>query len=111
RRRPGCRADGVGADRRAVLPARRALRLPRGARAARGGAGVRAAPPGTAGRVTEALAVPSPSARVERWTRVSASFTAGLGALIGLLALAPLVLGDNSLDNLIQLYFLVVLAI
>jgi branched-chain amino acid transport system permease protein len=61
--------------------------------------------------VSEAVAVPSPSARVERWTLVSASFTAGLGALIGLLALAPLVLGDNSLDNLIQLYFLVVLAI
>ena len=50
-------------------------------------------------------------ARVERWTPVSASFTAGLAALLALLALAPLVLGENSIDNLIQLYFLVILAI
>src|SRR5436309_4777540 len=50
-------------------------------------------------------------ARVERWTPVSASFTAGLAALLALLAFAPLVLGENSIDNLIQLYFLVILAI
>src|SRR5437762_665313 len=50
-------------------------------------------------------------ARVERWTPVSASFTAGLAAPLALLAFAPLVLGENSLDNLIQLYFLVILAI
>src|SRR5437762_2235346 len=50
-------------------------------------------------------------ARVERWTPVSASFTAGLTALLALLAFAPLVLGENSIDNLIQLYFLVILAI
>src|SRR5438552_1675819 len=50
-------------------------------------------------------------ARVERWTPVSASFTAGLAALLALLAFAPLVLGENSIDNLIQLYFLVTLAI
>ena len=56
-------------------------------------------------------AVATPGARVERWTPVSASFTAGLAFLLGLLAFAPLVLGDNSLDNLIQLYFLVILAI
>jgi len=56
-------------------------------------------------------AIASPQPRVERWTLVSGSFTAGLAALLGLLALAPLVLGQNSLDNLIQLYFLVVLAI
>jgi branched-chain amino acid transport system permease protein len=58
-----------------------------------------------------ATAVAAPQTRVERWTLVSASFTTGLGALLGLLALAPFALGDNSLDNLIQLYFLVVLAI
>ena len=49
--------------------------------------------------------------RVERWTPVSLGFTTGLGVLIGLLALGPFVLGGNSLDNLIQLYFLVILAI
>jgi len=56
-------------------------------------------------------AVATPAARVERWTLVSASFTAALAALLALLALAPLVLGDNSIDNLIQPYFLVILAI
>ena len=55
-------------------------------------------------------AVAAPT-RVERWTPVSASFTAGLAALLALLAFAPLVLGENSIDNLIQLYFLVILAI
>jgi branched-chain amino acid transport system permease protein len=49
--------------------------------------------------------------RVERWTPVSLGFTTGLGTLIALLALAPFMLGGNSLDNLIQLYFLVILAI
>jgi branched-chain amino acid transport system permease protein len=49
--------------------------------------------------------------RVERWTPVSASFTGGLAALLVLLAFAPFALGQNSLDNLIQLYFLVILAI
>jgi branched-chain amino acid transport system permease protein len=49
--------------------------------------------------------------RVERWTPVSGAFTFGLGVLLALLAFAPLALGQNSLDNLIQLYFLVVLAI
>ena len=49
--------------------------------------------------------------RVERWTPVSVSFTGALAALLVLLAFAPLVLGQNSLDNLIQLYFLVILAI
>jgi branched-chain amino acid transport system permease protein len=53
----------------------------------------------------------APVSRVERWTLVSASFTAGVAAVLGLLAFAPLVLGDNSIDNLIQLYILVVLAI
>jgi len=49
--------------------------------------------------------------RVERWSAVSVSFTGALAALIALLAFAPLLLGQNSLDNLIQLYFLVILAI
>ncbi len=49
--------------------------------------------------------------RVQRWSRLSGSFTSGLGALIVLLAFAPFVLGENSLNNLIQLYFLVMLAI
>jgi branched-chain amino acid transport system permease protein len=49
--------------------------------------------------------------RVERWTLVSGTFTAGLAGLLALLAFAPLVLGQASLDNLIQLYFLVILAI
>lgn len=55
-------------------------------------------------------AAPAP-ARVERWTWLSAAFTAALGALVALLALAPFALGQNSLDNLIQLYFLVILAV
>ncbi len=54
---------------------------------------------------------PSALPVVERGTQVSTIFTAGLGCLIGLLAVAPLVLGQNSLNNLIQLYFLVILAI
>jgi branched-chain amino acid transport system permease protein len=49
--------------------------------------------------------------RVQRWSRVSGSFTSGLGGLIVLLAFAPFLLGENSLNNLIQLYFLVMLAI
>src|SRR5581483_10814131 len=112
RRRARGRADGVGADRRPVLPARRAPRVPRGARGARGRAGVRArAAAARRSRGGSMNAVAAPAARVERWTLLSASFTAGLAALLALLAFAPLVLGDNSIDNLIQLYFLVVLAI
>jgi branched-chain amino acid transport system permease protein len=60
--------------------------------------------------VTQAVAAPV-SNRVERWTRVSVSFTVGVGGLLVLLGFAPFVLGDNSIDNLIQLYFLVILAI
>ena len=58
-----------------------------------------------------AVAAPQSQARVERWTRVSVAFTVALGALIVLLAFAPLALGENSQSNLIQLYFLVILAI
>ena len=49
-------------------------------------------------------------AHVERWTLLSGGFTIGLAALVGLLAAAPFLLGSNSLNNLIQLYFLVILA-
>ena len=58
----------------------------------------------------QALQAPA-GARVERWTVLSGSFTAGLAGLVGLLALAPFALGQNSLNNLIQLYYLVMLAI
>ena len=52
-----------------------------------------------------------PVPRVARWTLVSGGFTAALAGLIVLLAFAPFTLGENSLNNLIQLYFLVVLAV
>jgi branched-chain amino acid transport system permease protein len=56
-------------------------------------------------------ALPPPAVRVERWTPVSAFFTGGLAVLLVALAFAPAVLGQNSLNNLVQLYFLVILAI
>ncbi|HET8607595.1 MAG TPA: branched-chain amino acid ABC transporter permease [Gaiellaceae bacterium] len=59
----------------------------------------------------QTLAAPPSAARVERWTLVSALFTGALVAVVGLLALAPLALGENTLNNLIQLFFLVVLAV
>ena len=55
-----------------------------------------------------ALVVPQP--RVERWTWLSGAFTAGLAGLVAVLAVAPFLLGGNSLNNLIQLYFLIILA-
>jgi len=57
-----------------------------------------------------AAALPA-TRRVERWTWVSGGFTAALAGVIVLLAFAPFVLGSNALNNLIQLYFLVVLAV
>jgi branched-chain amino acid transport system permease protein len=57
------------------------------------------------------VAAPAPGGRVERWTPLSATFTAALAVLVGALAFAPFVLGENTLSNLIQLYFLVVLAV
>ena len=57
------------------------------------------------------VAAPASGVRVERWTWVSGGFTAALSALVVLLAFAPVVLGENALNNLIQLYFLVVLAV
>jgi branched-chain amino acid transport system permease protein len=49
--------------------------------------------------------------RVERWTPLSVAFTGGLAGLLVVLAFAPFVLGENSQNNLIQLYFLVILAV
>jgi branched-chain amino acid transport system permease protein len=49
--------------------------------------------------------------RVERWTRLSGAFTGGLAGLVVLLAFAPFLFGENTLNNLIQLYFLVLLAV
>ena len=37
---------------------------------------------------------------VQRWTAVSATFTAALAGLLVALAFAPAVLGENSLNNL-----------
>jgi branched-chain amino acid transport system permease protein len=61
----------------------------------------------------EAVAVPpaGSSFRVERWTPLSILFTGGLSGLVGVLALAPVLLGENTQTNLIQLYFLVILAV
>ena len=42
--------------------------------------------------------------------RLSGAFTAGLAGLLVLLAFAPYMFGENALNNLIQLYFLVILA-
>jgi branched-chain amino acid transport system permease protein len=51
------------------------------------------------------------SLRVERWTPLSGVFAGGLSGLVGLLALGPVVLAENTQANLIQLYFLVILAV
>lgn len=48
--------------------------------------------------------------RVERWTLLSAGFAGVFVVLIALLAVAPLGLGQNSITNLIQLYYLIILA-
>ena len=57
-----------------------------------------------------AVAAGMPETRVQRWTPLSVAFTGGLAGLVVLLALAPVVLGENSQNNLIQLYFLVIMA-
>jgi branched-chain amino acid transport system permease protein len=51
------------------------------------------------------------TASVERWSPLSMSFTTALTGLIVLLGFAPFLFGENALNNLIQLYFLVMLAI
>jgi branched-chain amino acid transport system permease protein len=60
--------------------------------------------------MSEHAAPALPTQRVERWTRVSAAFTTGLAGLVALLAFAPFLFSQNALNNLIQLYFLVILA-
>ena len=57
-----------------------------------------------------AVAADMSGARVQRWTPLSVVFTGGLAGVVVLLAFAPLVLGENSQNNLIQLYFLVIMA-
>jgi len=52
----------------------------------------------------------APNVRVQRWTPLSVAFTGGLTGLVVLLAFAPVVLGENTQNNLIQLYFLVIMA-
>jgi branched-chain amino acid transport system permease protein len=61
--------------------------------------------------VTETtVAAPAPAFRVQRWTPLSILFTGGLAGLVVALAFAPVFLGENSQNNLIQLYFLVIMA-
>ena len=61
--------------------------------------------------MTSAAAVrEAPAMRVQRWTPVSVAFTGALTSLVALLAFAPVVLGENTQNNLIQLYFLVIMA-
>jgi branched-chain amino acid transport system permease protein len=65
--------------------------------------------------MTDVAAKPAtsePSAvRVQRWTPVSGAFTLAFGALIVVLAFAPRIVGSATLNDLIQLYFLVILAV
>ncbi|HET7566892.1 MAG TPA: branched-chain amino acid ABC transporter permease [Gaiellaceae bacterium] len=58
-----------------------------------------------------AVATPAaPSFRVQRWTPLSIAFTGGLAGLVAVLAFAPVMLGENTQYNLIQLYFLAIMA-
>ena len=61
--------------------------------------------------MTEQAVAIARSAGVQRWSWLSGAFTAGLAGLIVLLGFAPYLFGENALNNLIQLYFLVMLAI
>ena len=56
------------------------------------------------------LQPPSPGFRIQRWTPLSVLFTGGLSGLVVVLAFAPVLLGENTQNNLIQLYFLVIMA-
>ncbi|HUZ98685.1 MAG TPA: branched-chain amino acid ABC transporter permease [Gaiellaceae bacterium] len=56
------------------------------------------------------VAAEAPAVRVQRWTPLSVAFTGGLAGLVVLLAFAPVALGENTQNNLIQLYFLVIMA-
>jgi branched-chain amino acid transport system permease protein len=48
--------------------------------------------------------------RVQRWSWVSVLFAGGLTGIVAVLALAPVLLGENTQSNLIQLYFLMIMA-
>jgi branched-chain amino acid transport system permease protein len=48
---------------------------------------------------------------IRRWNPVSSVFTLGLVTLLVVLAFAPQLFGQGTLDNLIELFFLVILAI
>jgi branched-chain amino acid transport system permease protein len=49
--------------------------------------------------------------RIQRWSPVSALFTTGFAALLGLLAFVPVTLSENSMQKLTSLYILVILAV
>jgi branched-chain amino acid transport system permease protein len=48
--------------------------------------------------------------RVQRWSWVSVLFAGGLAGIVAVLALGPVLLGENTQNNLIQLYFLMIMA-
>jgi branched-chain amino acid transport system permease protein len=57
-------------------------------------------------------ALPAAAApRVERWTPVSLGFTLALAVVLAVLGFGPLLFGQATIDNLTELYFLVILAI
>lgn len=58
-----------------------------------------------------AVATPAAPRRVERWTWLSGGFTFALAGLVALLAFGPVLFGENAQNNLIQLFFLVILAV
>jgi branched-chain amino acid transport system permease protein len=62
--------------------------------------------------VTDAVLPAAPPRRVvQRWTRLSALFTSGLGGLIVLLVFVPVVLSENATQKLTSLYILVILSV
>ncbi len=48
--------------------------------------------------------------RVQRWSWVSVLFAGGLAGIVTVLAFGPVLLGENTQNNLIQLYFLMIMA-
>lgn len=60
--------------------------------------------------MTETVVAPAPSFRVQRWTPLSVGFTGGLTGLVVVLAFGPVLLGENTQYNLIQLFFLAIMA-
>jgi len=60
--------------------------------------------------MTEHALPASAAPRVERWTPVSLGFTLALAAVLAVLGLGPLLFGQATIDNLTELYFLVILA-